>query len=403
MPVDTTVPRVTYIGLNYAPETTGIAPYATGLTQGLSGRGFIVSVITGQPHYPEWRRLPKGESHYRVDRFRRVQHLVPKRPSLLPRSLMEVTFGLAATIGPWARPDVVVVASPSLLASLIVQVRARLQRIPTVVWVQDVYTLGIAQTGQGGKSGGLVVTLEGHLMRTASAVVGIHDRFAKYLSSALGLPRENCFVVRNWSHVDDSHTRDLDVRQQLGWADDDIVVLHAGNMGAKQGLDSVVAASHLAAERGSRVRFVLLGHGNQRARLEELGGNARLQFIDPLPDEQFTAALASADILLVNELPGMTEMSVPSKLTTYFATGLPVLGAVDPGSVTADELDASGGSFRVGPADPDALLREAERIGSDQTLSRQGHNNIGYRERTMSEGAAISAFAEVLQRVVKSH
>ena len=165
-----------------------------------------------------------------------------------------------------------------------------------------------------------------------------------------------------------------------------------------------VGDAGLAAERGSNVRFVLLGHGNQRAKLEQMGGSHRLQFIDPLPDAEFSAVLASADILLVNELPGMTEMSVPSKLTTYFATGLPVLGAVDPGSVTADELDASGGSFRIGPADPLALLHEAERVGSDPELRKRGKRNFAYRQQTMSEDAAIPAFADLLRGLsVRKH
>lgn len=396
---DRMTPRVTFIGLNYAPERTGIALYATSLTEGLTALGFQVSVITGLPHYPEWRRLPVGDDNFKVAGFRRVQHFVPRRPRLLARSLMEVSFGLAAAVAPWKKPDVVVMATPSLLSSLIVQVRARLQGVPTAVWVQDVYTLGIAQAGQGIASGGLIDRLEGHLVRSATAVVTIHDRFSRYLTSALRLNPQDCTVIRNWSHVSSTDTRDENVRRALGWADDDIVVLHAGNMGAKQGLENVVVASALAAERGSRVRFVLLGHGNQRAKLEQMGDNHRLQFIDPLPDAEFFAALASADILLVNELPGMTEMSVPSKLTTYFATGLPVLGAVDPGSVTADELDASGGSFRIGPADPDALLHEAERIGSNPQLKERGQRNVEYRQRTMSQDAAIRAFADLLRKL----
>jgi len=44
--------KVVILGINYAPEPTGIAPYTTGLAMGLAERGHDVLVLTGHPHYP---------------------------------------------------------------------------------------------------------------------------------------------------------------------------------------------------------------------------------------------------------------------------------------------------------------------------------------------------------------
>src|SRR5439155_5924283 len=41
-------------GINYAPETTGIAPYTTALAEHWA-ESHRVSVVTGFPHYPAWR------------------------------------------------------------------------------------------------------------------------------------------------------------------------------------------------------------------------------------------------------------------------------------------------------------------------------------------------------------
>src|SRR5699024_8670264 len=149
-------------------------------------------------------------------------------------------------------------------------------------------------------------------------------------------------------------------------------VLHAGNMGAKQGLENVVAAARLATDRDLPVRFVLLGDGHRRQDLQRAAtGEPRVQFLDPVPDAEFAVTLAAADVLLVNELPGLTEMSVPSKLTSYFATGLPVLGAVDPGSTTAEELVAAGAAPTVPAGDPAALVTAVERLRDDPELCRR--------------------------------
>ena len=47
--------RVLIVGINYSPELTGIGPYTAGLAEHLAARGDEVTVITGLPHYPDWR------------------------------------------------------------------------------------------------------------------------------------------------------------------------------------------------------------------------------------------------------------------------------------------------------------------------------------------------------------
>jgi glycosyltransferase involved in cell wall biosynthesis len=130
-----------------------------------------------------------------------------------------------------------------------------------------------------------------------------------------------------------------------------------------------------------------------------MGPNPRLQFISPIPTSEFSTVLASADILLVNELAGMTEMSVPSKLTSYFSTGRPVLAAVDAGSVTAAELESAGAGVRVAPDDPEALLEAAEALATDPELSnRLGASGLRYRRTTLSADTALAALAASLER-----
>ena len=229
-------------------------------------------------------------------------------------------------------------------------------------------------------------------------VIVIHDRFKRFLEREFAVPSARIDVVRNWTHVKPAAGRSSQTRRQLGWSDDETIVLHAGAMGSKQNLENVVLASQLAAEQHSTVRFVLLGDGHRRPALEAMGANPNLQFIDPLPDGVFESALASADVLLVNELPGMTEMSVPSKLTSYFSTGLPVLAAVDETSVTSEEIAASGGGLRVPPSDPAALLEGALQLAGDAGLARSlGQHGLDYRQSVLLVDAAIAGITRSME------
>jgi len=172
------------------------------------------------------------------------------------------------------------------------------------------------------------------------------------------------------------------------------VALHAGAMGIKQDLDNVVAAARLAQEGAHPVHFVLMGHGGERARLETAAKGLRtLTFLDPLPDQQYQAALAAADVLIVNEHAGLREMAVPSKLTSYFTSGRPIIAVTNRDSVTAGEINASQGGIQVQPGDPAALLTAILGLRADpQHGDHLGRNGQAYRVSVLSESAAIDRF-----------
>lgn len=375
--------------------------------------GHKVRVITGYPHYPEWR-LREGYSGWRCDELlngvpvSRLRHPIPKKTSAVARLYMELIFGFRLIFTRWHKPDVVLLVSPTLFSSALALLRIRLSHArPCVgIWVQDLYSRGVVETGTGGAwLGRLAAKFESGVLRGGDGVVAIHDRFKRYIVHQLGVPAERVEVIRNWTHLPPSPTTGVDeFRSRYGWREGDLIVLHAGNMGKKQGLENVVAAARLAESRGSAVRFVLMGDGNQRRHLEGLAlGVSSLTFLDPLPAIDFRLALSAANILLVNELPGVKDMSVPSKLTSYFNAGVPVVAATDPGSVTALELETSGAGIRVDASDPLALLKAVETVACNPGVATQMTDNaLRYRRETLSEPAALAKYDDFIIRLASS-
>jgi colanic acid biosynthesis glycosyl transferase WcaI len=403
--------RVLVIGLNYAPEATGIAPYTSAFARGLGEHNFVVSALTAHPHYPEWKvhdgyaGWSKAETVDGVPVVR-LRHYVPSHPGGLNRLMSELSFGLHVVFTRWGKPDIIVMVSPALFSTALAMIRARLSfRRPIVnVWVQDIYSLGITETGMGsGPVARLITWVETKTLSAASGVVVIHERFGKYLSRALGVNQEKIEVVRNWTHLGPGSPTDIAAtRKSFGWGHDETVILHAGNMGVKQGLENVVNAALLADRQQLPVRFVLLGNGSQRSELQALGASAqRLQFIGPLDDSEFQDALASADVLLVNEKQGVSEMAVPSKLTSYFNAARPVIGATDPNGLTASEINAAEGGHIVNAGDPQALVDAALLLAHDpEHAAALGANGFRYRKEVLGEDAAVSRFADWLRDLV---
>ena len=393
------------VGFYYPPEQTGIAPYTSGLARGLVERGHRVRVIVGYPHYPHWK-VAEG---YRGLRMRevidgveviRVRHPVPRKSTGLGRIAMEAAYAAHAAMIRGPRPDLVLAVSPSLLSVASALTWRKPGRTAMGVITQDIYSRALTETGaMGGHGARAVARFEGRLLSLADGVSVIHDVFADVVTQ-LGVDPEKVTVIRNWSHIAEPTEDRSASRRRLGWGDE-VIALHAGNMGEKQGLENVVEAARIADCAGLPIRFILLGDGARRRALETVGSGVRtLQFLDPLPDGEFENALGAADVLILNEKPGVAEMSVPSKLTSYFAAGRPVVAATDPRSASTREMHAAGAGTCVTSGQPQELLDTALHTGTDRAgATKLGVRGRDYARQVLSESAALDAYEAWIYRL----
>lgn len=408
---------VCVIGMHYAPEHTGNAPYTTGMVAALHEAGHRVRVVTGYPHYPAWE-VTDGYTGLRrrevVDGVpvTRVRHPVPAVPDARRRIVMDAAFTAHAGLVGGPRPDVVVAVSPVLLTVLAglrwkyrwpgsASLRARGEgRTALGVVTQDLYSRALAETRMtSSRLAGWGARLEGGLLSRADGVAVVHPQFTRPLAD-LGVDPARITTIPNWSHIAASTSDRAVTRRELGWRDDEVIALHAGNMGVKQGLENVVAAAREADARRSPVRFVLLGTGNQRARLSELGaGIERLSFLDPLPDDRFPDALAAADVLVVNEAETVAEMSAPSKLTSYFSAGRPVVAASWPHSAASAEITRARAGVRVDPGAPAALLAAVAATTGDDAAGLRGQ---AYAADALGAGRAHRAYVDWVEGLAAS-
>jgi putative colanic acid biosynthesis glycosyltransferase WcaI len=402
--------RVSLLSLHYPPEETGNAPYTGALAVGLSARAHRVTAHVGHPHYPEWEVRPGYGQWRRTETIEgvtvhRLRHFVPQPPKGIRRLLSELSFGARLLFSSLGSDSVVVAVSPALFATALAVLRIRLTpwRPRLVVWVQDIYTLGLAETKQGGDlTASITRFVERFVLRAADRVIVIHPRFAEYLAQNLGVAPERIDVIRNWTHLKPSPVLcQRDARAALGWQTDVSLAVHTGNMGTKQGLENVVEAARLADEQRAPIKFVLVGDGCERARLEQLAqGIDRIQFVDPLDEADYRCALAAADCLLVNELPGVATMAVPSKLTSYFDAKRPILAATDPTGIAAGEVERANAGVVVLAGDPHKLLAMALQLSEDKTqAAAYGAAGQRYCREHLSSETAMAAFEQVIQDV----
>jgi putative colanic acid biosynthesis glycosyltransferase WcaI len=383
--------RALVVGINYAPEPTGIAPYTTGMANHLAQYADDVTVLTGVPHYPHWSLAPEDRRMFRSrsspgaghPTIRRLRHYVPAKQTALTRGWYEASFCLnALSWRPTHRPDVVIAVTPSLGGAVAGAQLASRYGARLIVVVQDLMAKAASQSGisGGGRAANATASIERYALTRADRVAVVSEAFREQVHE-YGVRSSRITVLPNWTHISPSPIDQRTARQQLGWPLDEFTVVHTGNIGLKQDLGNMVEAARLCRDVAG-LRFVIVGEGNQRSAVEALGADLpNLTFVPPLSSDLYPASLAAADVLVVNERPGVGDMSLPSKLTSYLSAGRPVLAAVHSEGATARELRRTGGAARVvTPGDAGAFASAVTDFRRDEVLR-------------LNMGAAGAAFA----------
>jgi colanic acid biosynthesis glycosyl transferase WcaI len=402
--------RVLIIGINYRPEPTGIGPYTAGLAEHLAARGDEVTVITGLPSYPGWR-LAHGTPRRLLATERlggvtviRSAHYIPARQTAVKRALYEGTFGLTALVASLRldRPDAILGVIPSLSGGILARLTGQRLHAPYGLLFQDLMGPAAQQSGMAG--GGAVAkatsAAEAWAAADARAIGVVAETFSPYLAS-LGVPAEWIHHVPNWSRLARPTLASAETRRRFGWPDDLQVVLHTGNMGLKQGLEQVVDAARLAADRAEPVRFVLVGDGSQAEALRAAGeGIPTLEFLPVQPQGLHASFLAAADVLLLSERATQLDMSLPSKLTSYFAAGRPILAAVGLSGASAREIDQAGAGLTVPAGDAGSILDALARLRTDAAFAaRLAAAGPPYAEANLGAAACLARSAAFVDAI----
>ncbi|MGH3902712.1 MAG: glycosyltransferase family 4 protein [Pseudonocardiaceae bacterium] len=363
---------------HYFPPEIG-APQArlSSLARHWAAAGDEVTVLTGFPNHPtgvippEYRGKWIMEEH--VDGYRVVRTWLYATPNerIVRKTLCHLSFMLSSVLLGARRigkPDVVVVSSPTFFSIFSARVLARLRRARFVVEVRDLWPAIFVELGV--LTNPIVIwaleRLEMNAYRAADRVVVVTERFRENLIER-GVPDHKVCTVRNGADLDqfDADPSEVaKVRETLGAAAGDTLVLYIGAHGISHGLEAVAeAASQLD---GKPIRLAFVGEGAAKGavakRVRDLGVN-NVTLHPAVPRSDVPAFLGAADICLVplRDVP-LFSTFIPSKMFEYFAAGKAVVGAVrgEPAEILAD-----AGAVVVPPEDPTAMAEAIWKLADD--------------------------------------
>ncbi len=381
--------RVVIWGINYAPETTGIAPFNTELAEDLAAAGHPVEVVTAFAYYPQWKKAPEDRFRlYRTDRrngiaVHRCFQYLPGKVTTLRRIFHELSFGVTSFLRVLSLPraDVYFVASPPLGLGFVAWLATRLKGSRYIFHVQDLQpdaAVGLGMLRKGAFVRALF-WLERFAYSHAAAVSGISSGMIDAFRRK-GVPAERCVLFPNWLRgaAPTAGERGASTfRARHGVAADDFLAVYSGNLGHKQGIEILLDAAELLHRRSgsdpaaSRVRILIVGAGAARESLEQQIASRRLPNLKMLPlldDADYAAMLSEADVGLITQAAGTGGCFFPSKLLTVLRSRLPVVTVADDDSELAKAVAEGGFGLNSLPGHAEDLATNLERASGDPAV-----------------------------------
>ena len=392
-------PRLLVLNQYYWPGVEATAQLLTELCEALV-EDLDVTVVTGvlHGHEDEPRKVVRNgveiirvpsTSFERSRLFARASNYLTYLSNALLRSLRR------------RRPDVVLcMTDPPIVADVALLI-ARRYRVPLVVISQDVFPEIAVQLKR--LENPLLMSLLRRLVsvyiRRADRVVAIGETMRGRLE-AKGAHADRLRVIPNW--VDTNRLAPLG--DDTPWAhhvgfDQKFVVMHSGNVGHAQDLDSLVRAATFLRDLDD-LQIAIIGTGARHAELVALAQRLeadQVRFFYYQARHLLPQSLSAADIHVVGLAPGLAGYVVPSRLYGVLAVARPVIVAADAESETAQVVEAIGCGIVVPPGRPELLAR-AIRDAHDgrYDLEAMGARGREWVEREADSSVAVRRYRELL-------
>ena len=192
-------------------------------------------------------------------------------------------------------------------------------------------------------------------------------------------------------------------REQYGLGDD-FVVMYSGAHGPANDLETVLRAADLLRDRAG-IRFVLVGSGKDKSRLEALAAEMKLEnvlFVPPVPKDQIASVMAAenAGLAILKKLD-MFKTTYPNKVFDIMACGDPVICQID-GVIREVVEDADAGIFAE-PGDPRALADAVLRLAGDpEGCRRMGGNGRQAIQEKFSRDSAEALLEKIFAETIEN-
>jgi len=380
--------HIAFFNRSYYPDQAATGQLLTELCEHLvRDHGCRVSVVAGVPLQPMAGRGVESRGVLTRDRHNGVEILRARgtrfsKQRFVGRASNYVTYFFSACYAGWRldKPDVVVALTDPPIIGIAAWLAGLRFQAPLVMAFQDVFpeVTVLMEDFHSDAINGALQAVNEFLVRRAARSIVIGDTMRRRLIENKGASPDRTVVISNWAdtsaiqpgprHNVFSKNHDLD---------DKFVVMHSGNLGLSQSLETLVDAAALLRDVPD-VRVVFQGEGVKKSELEQRAqslGLTNVMFLPFMPKDRLGESFAAADVFVVSLQRGLAGYIVPSKLYGILASGRPFIAAVEESCEVASIATGHDCGIVVEPGHPQALADAIRVCRADRTrLARLGAN-----------------------------
>jgi len=365
------------------------------LAVGLEEHGHEVTVLTGKPNYPEGRFFTSyglfrhNRDDYHGMRVVRVPLIPRGRGGGLRLALNYASFAFfASLVAPFRCRDpydAILVYEPSPvtvgLPAIVIKKRTG---APLFFWVQDLWpeSLSATEAVRSPSVIALVERLVRFIYRRCDRILVQSLAFFEPIRR-LGVETDRILYFPNSAEqfYAPFEAKEAPVGEALPTG---FRVMFAGNIGAAQSLETILAAAEKLRTE-AYIHWIILGDGRLapwvKSEIVRRGLEQCVHLLGRHPAESMPHWFSRADVMLVTlRRDPIFALTVPAKVQSYLACAKPIIAALD--GEGGRIVRASGAGIAVAAEDSDALAAAVLTMYKVPASERQ---NMGLRGRSYFE------------------
>lgn len=355
------------------------------LASDMIARGHEVTILTGLPNYPsgnvfdEYRADPKKFTRFEGAEVIRIP-MLPRGKGSLRLMANYASFVLSGlTVGAWRlrgrRFDSIFVFMISPITAVLPAIlQRRLKRAPLFVWILDLWpeTLEAVGVVKSPRLLALVGKLVSYIYRRTDHILVQSRSFMDNVRTYAGKDATVSYFPGWAEPIFQQGTQDIPKTPEVIRYADSFNVLFAGNVGEAQDFPAILDAAE-ALRPDPKVRILVVGDGRMtpwvKKEIERRGLEDRVVLLGRFPLERMPSFFTSADALLVSlKRDKIFAMTIPGKVQSYLAAGVPLLGMLD--GEGARVIEEAGAGLVSPSGDGAALARNIETLAAMSATGR---------------------------------
>ncbi|MCP4344725.1 MAG: glycosyltransferase family 4 protein [Desulfobacterales bacterium] len=313
------------------PDESATSLLLTDFAEDLAEKGHEVHVLASRQLYNHPKANLDRFQNWQGIKIHRVFSTSFGRSTFLGRLLDITTYRWALSLQKQSPDAWFVMTDPPLILEQVVKMKNR-SGGKIIHHVDDVYpelAVALGAIPGTGLFGNWINRRSRKALGECDKVLALGECMADVLKKK-DVPENRIQITPPWAdgkRLDPLPHKENAFRRELGFSDQDFVVMYSGNMGKGHRFETILdAAGSLVHEK--KIHFVFIGGGAKKKEIEKFCKKHRLEncrIVPYQPREKLKLSLSAGDIHLISLDSRVQGLIVPSKLAGILAVGRPVI------------------------------------------------------------------------------